>query len=96
MVNKINICSIFLKVLLAKRSPIKIGWYPTVIQKIERGTFFLSKHSVILWIEVEKQRAELERELDDINDRLEEAGGNVQAQVCATSDLFIFSQEYIN
>ena len=31
---------------------------------------------------MEKQRAELQRELDDLNDRLEEAGGNVQAQVC--------------
>jgi len=30
---------------------------------------------------VEKQRVELQRELDDLNDRLEETGGNVQAQV---------------
>ena len=33
---------------------------------------------------MEKQRAELQRELDDLNDRLEEAGGNVQAQVRTT------------
>ena len=33
---------------------------------------------------MEKQRAELQRELDDLNDRLEEAGGNVQAQVRST------------
>jgi len=36
---------------------------------------------VLLLTKAEKQRAELQRELDDLNDRLEEAGGNVQAQV---------------
>jgi len=37
-----------------------------------------------LLIKVEKQRTELQRELDDLNDRLEEAGGNAQAQVRST------------
>jgi hypothetical protein len=32
-------------------------------------------------VQVEKQRAELQRELDDLSQRLDEAGGATQAQV---------------
>lgn len=34
--------------------------------------------------QVEKQRADLARELDDMTDRLEEAGGATASQVCLT------------
>jgi DNA-binding ferritin-like protein len=35
--------------------------------------------------QVEKQRAELQRELDDLSQRLDEAGGATQAQVSEVS-----------
>lgn len=34
--------------------------------------------------QAERARMELERELDDLNERLEEQGGATQAQVCLT------------
>jgi hypothetical protein len=39
----------------------------------------------ICFFQVEKQRAELQRELDDLSQRLDEAGGATQAQVCISS-----------
>jgi len=37
--------------------------------------------SLYCCVQVEKQRAELQRELDDLSQRLDEAGGATQAQV---------------
>lgn len=44
-------------------------------------SLFYSRNPSVVLLQVEKQRAELSRELDELTDRLEEAGGFTATQV---------------
>jgi len=45
-----------------------------------------------LFYQVEKQRAELQRELDDLSQRLDEAGGATQAQVSWLKKIYLIDK----